>query len=96
MICLVVILPAALVVTGQLARCDALELLTHSPYPDPEQEAQDLRFVKKKLGFTDEEFEAYLRAPVVGHEAFPSEKKLWDRLDAVRRLLARSRLKLAS
>lgn len=87
---------SALVVTGQLARCDALELLTHSPYPDPEQEAQDLRFVKKKLGFTDEEFEAYLRAPVVGHEAFPSEKKLWDRLDAVRRLLARSRLKLAS
>jgi N-acetyl sugar amidotransferase len=86
---------SALVVTGQMERCEALRLLEQSPYPDPEQEAQDLRFVKKKLGFTDSEFEAYMRGPVVRHEEFASEKGLWDALNAARRLLTR-RHKLAS
>lgn len=86
---------SALVVTGQMERCEALRLLEQSPYPDPEQEAQDLRFVKKKLGFTDSEFEAYMRGPVVRHEEFASEKRLWDALNAARRLVTR-RSKLAS
>ena len=86
---------SALVVTGQMTREAALALLEHSPYPDPEQEAQDLRFVKKKLGFSDAEFEAYMHGPVVRHDAFPSEKKLWDTLNSVRRFISRSPSRLA-
>lgn len=76
---------SALIMTGQMTREQALELLSHSPYPDRDQELQDARFVKKKLGFTDEWFDAYLAAPPVPHTAFPSEKRLWDRLNGVRR-----------
>lgn len=78
---------SALVMTNQMSRAKAMEMLTHSPYPDPEQELQDTRFVKKKLGFTDDWFEAYLRAPAVDHQAYPSEKPLWDALNNVRRLV---------
>lgn len=78
---------SALVVTGQMERARALALLEQPPYPDPEQELQDTRFVKKKLGFTDEWLEEYLRAPGVPHTAYPSEKWLWDALDSARRLV---------
>jgi len=84
---------SALVVSGQMDRAHALAMLEHSPYPDREQELQDLRFVKKKLGFGDEEFEAYLAAPPAPHAAFRSEKWLWDTLDKVRRIFSRSRAK---
>lgn len=87
---------SALLLTGQMKRAYAVELLSHSPYPDPEQEAQDLRFVKKKLGFSDQEFEEYMKAPVVRHDEFASEKKLWDALNSVRRFVRRSRLRPAS
>jgi N-acetyl sugar amidotransferase len=78
---------SALVMTGQITRAQALQLLTHSPYPDPGQEEQDTRFVKKKLGFSDEWFEGYLRSPGVSHQAYPSEKPLWDALNSVRRFV---------
>jgi N-acetyl sugar amidotransferase len=84
-----------LILTGQMSRDHALELLTHSPYPDHEQEAQDLRFVKKKLGFSDSEFDEYMNAPVAAHNEFPSEKKLWDALNSVRRFVKRVHLKPA-
>lgn len=75
---------SALVVTGQMDRAHAIAMLEQSPYPDPQQEAQDLLFVKKKLGFTDETFEEYLRAPVVSHGKYGSEKGLWDALSFLR------------
>jgi hypothetical protein len=86
---------SSLIMTDQMLRDHALELLTHSPYPDPEQEAQDLRFVKKKLGFSDSEFDEYMKAPAAAHAEFPSEKKLWDALNSVRRFVKRAHLKPA-
>ena len=75
---------SALIMTGQMDRDQALCLLEQSPYPSREQEEQDTRFVKKKLGFSDAEFESYLAAPAVSHQAFPSEKPLWDALNNAR------------
>ena len=78
---------SALVVTGQMDRAHALAMLEQSPYPDPQQELQDLLFVKKKLGFTDESFDEYLRAPAIAHTDYGSEKRLWDALSRLRRLV---------
>jgi N-acetyl sugar amidotransferase len=64
---------SALVAGGQMTRADALAMLGTSTYPDPKQQEQDRTYVIKKLGFTEESFEAYMRAPGVPHEYYGSE-----------------------
>jgi hypothetical protein len=71
---------AALVVTGQMTREDALCMLEQSPYPDHAQEEQDRAFVMKKLGFSEEEFAAYMRAPAVAHAAYGTEEPMYRTL----------------
>lgn len=70
---------SSLIYSGQLGRREALELLTRETLParlaDEERE-----YVIKKLGFTLEEFEAYLRAPARPHYDFASYDKLFRRL----------------
>jgi N-acetyl sugar amidotransferase len=68
---------AALVVTGQMTRDTALQMLEQSPYPDAALEQQDRVFVMKKLGFSVQEFDAYMRAPAVPHAVYGSEEPLY-------------------
>jgi N-acetyl sugar amidotransferase len=69
---------STLVSTGQMTRDKALELLSQSPYPDSGQLKDDHTFVLKKLGFTQNEFESYMATPQVSHDAYRSEKTLWN------------------
>lgn len=69
---------STLVVTGQMTRDDAVEFLSQSPYPDSGQLNDDHTFVLKKLGLSQGEFDRYLLAPPVPHDAYQSEKKFWD------------------
>ncbi len=39
----------------------------------------DKEFVLKKLNFTDESFEVYMKSPIKKHSDFKTEDKLWDR-----------------
>lgn len=71
---------STLIATGQMSREDALEMMQGSPYPDPNQEREDCEYVLKKLGFSREEFERYIGAPAVPHNAYRSEKPIWDLL----------------
>ncbi len=71
---------STLVVTGQMSREAALAQLEQPPYPDPRQEVEDREFVIKKLGFTEEGFEEYMRAPAVSHRAYGSEIWLYEAL----------------
>jgi hypothetical protein len=71
---------AALVITGQMTRDAALQMLEQSPYPDSALEQQDRTFVMKKLGFSEQEFDAYMRAPAVAHAAYGSEEPLYRTL----------------
>lgn len=70
---------STLVASGQMRRDEALELLTHSPYPDSEQERQDKEFVMKKLGFTLDTFEEYMTHPGAPHAKYGTEEP-WYRL----------------
>lgn len=69
---------STLVMTGQMSRPQALEMISQSPYPDPTQEASDYSFVLKKLGFSAQAFESYMAAAPVPHDRYASEKPLWD------------------
>ena len=77
---------STLIMTGQMTRENALQLLATPPYPDARQEEQDRIFVQKKLGLTDGEFAAYLRRPAVSHESYGSEFRLYRMFAAIRNL----------
>jgi N-acetyl sugar amidotransferase len=69
---------STLIATGQMTRQEAVALMEQPPYPDIRQEQEDCVFVLKKLGFGRDEFETYLTAPAVPHDAHATEKPLWD------------------
>lgn len=80
---------SALVISGQIDRGEALRMIEQHPYPDPMQLRDDAEFVAKKLGYTAEEFQAYLRRPPVSHDNYASEAHWQRRLSAIARRLRR-------
>lgn len=75
-----------LVLNGEMNREEALTLL-EEPLYDPGELRQDREYVLKKLGFTEEEFDAYLATPPVPHAAYPSHAELATRLIRLRQKL---------
>lgn len=51
---------SSLIVTGQLAREDALEMLKQPPYP-VEEAMQDMEYIANKLGLTRDEFQEIMK-----------------------------------
>ena len=66
-----------LIFAGQLTKEQALEELKQPIY-DEEQKNIDKEFALKKLGFTEQEFEAYIKAPAVPHTNFKVNGSLMD------------------
>lgn len=81
---------AALIVSGQMTRDAALNMLEGPPYPDPDQEEQDRAFVMKKLGFTEETLAAYIKAPGIPHDRYGSEWPLYRTLLTINRMYKRT------
>jgi N-acetyl sugar amidotransferase len=67
---------SALVRSGQMSRADALAELAVPHEIDPEI----LGLVKKRLGFTDEEFDAVMRAPLKHYSDYETYKRTFERL----------------
>lgn len=62
-----------LILSGQMTRAEALSIL-QSPTYDANQKLEDLRYVIKKLGFSELEWEAIMKSPRVEHNAFDTEQ----------------------
>lgn len=67
---------AALVRSGQLSRAEALADLATPVVADPEIVA----LVKKRLGFSDDEFDAVMNAPHRNYWDYPTYKQTFERL----------------
>ncbi len=80
-----------LICAGQLSREEALERL-REPIYDKDLLDQDLAFVTKKLGFSDEGFSDYLNSPPQSHYFFKSDDKMIERLLRIRELLTLKRI----
>ncbi len=70
---------SALVRTGEVTREDALVEIG-KPIYDPDTLARDVRYVCKKLGFSQEELEGYLAQPPRSHWDFPSDQRFMQPL----------------
>lgn len=78
---------SSLIMNGEMSREDALRQAQGIAYPsDKEMEADRLYFIKK-MGWSEEKFEDYMRRPEKPHDAYPSEAALYRRaLGLYRRL----------
>lgn len=68
-----------LIFSGQLTKEEALKELDEPIYPS-EVFKMDYEFVLKKLGFSREEFEAYLNAPAVPHSEYEMSISIFDEI----------------
>lgn len=74
---------SSLIISDQMSRDDALCELQNPLYEDPRQKARDLEYVRRKLGFSSEEWEEIMMAPPALHDDFPG---YYTRLKQFRRL----------
>jgi hypothetical protein len=77
---------STLIMSNQISRESALLDLEKPPY-DIAQLRQDRRFVLKKLGLSEEEFQTYLNIPAVDHSAYRSINSVEDVLRFIKRKL---------
>jgi N-acetyl sugar amidotransferase len=78
---------STLVISGQLSRSEAIKLLNEPTYSSDELEKQDLKFVLKKMGFSEEEFMDYLRSPNRLHNSYKTEEPLWNGMKKIYKLM---------
>ena len=72
-----------IIFSGQITKQEALEELKQPIYP-AELFATDYEFAIKKLGFTNDEFQAYLQTPPVPHSNYALSISLFDEIPALK------------
>jgi len=72
-----------------MTRDDALKSLDGSPYPTPEELAQDTVYFIKKMGWTEAQLADYLQRPEKAHDSYPSEKGLYTFCAKIYKMLKR-------
>ncbi len=82
---------SSLVVSNQMTRDEALELLSMPVYSDPQQEKSDYFYVLKKLGFSEQEFSNYINSPAISHAFYGSERSFSDFLVKIYKVVKRLR-----
>jgi len=69
---------SSLIISGQIARSDAITDLEGIPYPSESDLLGDKAYFLKKMGWTGAQLEQYLDRPERPHSDYASEKRLWD------------------
>jgi len=68
---------SALIISSQMNRSEAIELLDKNPYPSEELLNEDIEYICKKLRMSKLELENYIQRSPTDHDQFPSEINLW-------------------
>jgi N-acetyl sugar amidotransferase len=82
---------STLVMNGEMRRDEALGDLEGLPYESEKLLRDDTAYFLKKMGWSREKLNAYLARPGVPHDAYPTEKRLWDQATVAYRRLFGSR-----
>lgn len=87
---------STLIISGQMSREEALQLMTCPPYPSTEALQEDIEYFLKKMGWTREQLAAYLKRAEVRHDQYAHEKTLARRVNAFARLVKSSLSRLSA
>ena len=71
---------STLIVSGQLSRDNALIGLEGIPYPSEADMQTDITYFLKKMKWTPEQLEGYMKRPGISHADYPTEKPLREQL----------------
>jgi N-acetyl sugar amidotransferase len=71
---------SSLIMSGEMTREDALRQASGIAYPSEKEMEADRRYFMKKMGWSEEKFEDYMRRPEKPHTAYPSEAGLYEKL----------------
>lgn len=82
---------SAMIVSGQLTKEKAIELIKNNPYDDLQQLESDKEFVIKKLGFSHNEFEQILAAKPKSHLDYPSIINIINKLRKIKNVIQNNR-----
>lgn len=74
---------STLVAAGQMSREDALKGLEGIPYPSQRELEDDIEYFLKKMNWTKEQLDEYLKRPERKHDEFPSERKKFEFLSTL-------------
>ncbi|MDD4836465.1 MAG: N-acetyl sugar amidotransferase [Dethiosulfovibrio sp.] len=69
---------SSLIISQQITRNNALELLSHPPYPSEAELSSDKAYFLKKMGWTENNLEEYLSRPEKPHDYYGSERPVWN------------------
>lgn len=78
---------STLVLTGQMAKRDAEDLLKQLTYPSEKELIDDIEYFLKKLKWNVDDLKNYLKRPEKPHTLYGSEINLWLKLNKVYRRL---------
>jgi len=81
---------ATLVAAKQMTREEALRDLEGIPYPSLQELEDDKQYFLKKMGWTSEQLDEYLKRPEVPHDKYPSEKNFYNTVSNLPNLLPQS------
>lgn len=82
---------STLIVTGQMSRDEALADLAKIPYHSQRELDEDKQYFLKKMGWTPAQLDAYIKAPAVAHDYYPSDLARWKWMAKLyKRVLGRS------
>lgn len=68
---------SSLICSGQITRDQALEELSHDPYPSTDSMLEDKKIVLDKLNLQENEFDEIMSLPVKSHHDYPSNKLIF-------------------
>lgn len=68
---------SSLIVTKQINRDNAIEILKNSPYPSQVDLENDLEYFLKKMNWTQNDLDVYLSRDPKSHNEYDSEFKFW-------------------
>lgn len=78
---------SSLIMTGELARDEALRMASGIAYPSEKEMESDRLYFIKKMGWSEEKFAEYMRRPERPHTDFPSEAAVYHKLIGLYRRL---------
>tara|TARA_B100000787_G_C16152869_1_gene277426 strand:- start:46 stop:1131 length:1086 start_codon:yes stop_codon:yes gene_type:complete len=76
-----------LIITNQLDRGEAIKILEESPYPSQDLEKADLAYFLKKMDWTHQNLEDYIKRNRVEHSDYKSELPMWNFLKTVHNMV---------
>ncbi len=76
---------STLIMSGQMARDEALKVMERSPYPSDDALQEDIGYFLKKMSWRPEQLAEYLARPRISHALYGTEQPLWLGLEKLGR-----------